>query len=394
MICVAGRTSLAVSALRYFLDHYPDHPLCFIPSGNDTGVDGWQPSLIRHATAWGVRRTTLEDLYNEPELRFFSLEFDKIIRVKRFASRKLFNFHFSKLPKYRGVYTSAHPILNGEDETGVTLHLMDDGIDTGDIIDVIDVPIDPDETVRDLFLKNIEAAKALFRKNVDRLLAGDFTARPQPIKGGSYYSLQSIDYSAIQIDLRKTAFEIHNQVRGYTFREFQIPKFMGWDIGRSQITDQRSTLREGRLVEETDAWFRVASIDNDVLLFKDYQAQLWLAAGQGDLAAMDVALRHATDVNLRNRNGWSALIIAAYQGQAEAVRRLLAAGANPDSTNYKGTTALMYALSRYEATREVAGFDLIAQAAQDLDAVDHTGRNVRDWIGEKGLTELLERLPA
>jgi methionyl-tRNA formyltransferase len=393
LICVAGKNDIAVSALCHFLDQFPDHPLCFIPNANDAGVDSWQPSLVRHAAAWGVRRATLEELYDDPELRFFSLEFDKLIRVKRFASPRLFNFHFSKLPKYRGVYTAAHPILNGETESGVTLHLMDDGIDTGDIIDVRDVPIGPDDTVRDLYFNNLAAAKALFLKNVDRLVAGDFTARPQPTSGASYYSLKSIDYSAVRLDLRKTAFEIHAQVRAFAFREFQLPRYRGWGVWRSEITGERSTLRAGRLVEETDAFFRVASIDNDVLLHKDYQPQLWAAAERGDLAAAEAALAHVTDVDLRNRNGWSALIIAAYHGKIEMMRRLLAASADPDGTNYKGTSVLMYALSRYEQTREATGFDLVAAAARRLDRADHTGRTIHDWIAEKGLPELLERLP-
>ena len=393
MICVAGKNDIAVSALRHFLDRYPDHPLCFIPNANDTGVDSWQPSLIRHAGAWGVRRATLDELYDDPELRFFSLEFDKLIHVHRFASQRLFNFHFSKLPKYRGVYTAALPILHGETESGVTLHLMDDGIDTGDVIDVSDVPIGADDTARDLYFNNLAAAKALFLKNVDRLVAGEFIAQPQPLQGATYYSLRSIDYAAINLDLRKTAFEIHNQVRAYSFREFQLPKYRDWGIRRSEITPQRSAVRAGRLVEETEAYFRVASIDNDVLLFKDYQPQLWSAAEHGDLAAAEAALMHIADVDLRNRNGWCALIIAAYHGQVGLIRRLLAVGADPDGTNYKGTTVLMYALSRYEQTREVAGFDLIAQAARRLEAIDHTGRSVRDWIVEKRLVELLERLP-
>ena len=266
-ICVAGKNDIAVSALRYFLDRFPDHPLCYIPNANDTGVDGWQPSLIRHATAWGVRRATLDELYGDPDLLFFSLEFDTLIRVQRFASRRLFNFHFSKLPKYRGMYTAAHPILNGESESGVTLHLMDDGIDTGDIIDVWDVPIGPDDTVRDLYFNNLAAAKALFLRNVERLVAGDFVARPQPLAGATYYSRHSIDYGALQLDLKKTAWEIHNQFRAFTFREFQVPTYRRWGVWRTEISDRRSTLRAGRLVEETDALFRVASIDNDVLLF-------------------------------------------------------------------------------------------------------------------------------
>src|SRR5690606_13123102 len=74
------------------------------------------------------------DLYNIENLLFLSLEYDRIIRPEIFKSSKLYNLHFSLLPAYKGVFTSILPILNGERQTGVTLHKIDNGIDTGDII--------------------------------------------------------------------------------------------------------------------------------------------------------------------------------------------------------------------------------------------------------------------
>ena len=339
------------------------------------------------ARRWTSSTTTRTSL-------FFSLEFDTLIRVHRFASRRLFNFHFSKLPKYRGMYTAAHPILNGETDSGVTLHLMDDGIDTGDIIDVWDVPIGPDDTVRDLYFNNLAAAKALFAKNVERLVAGDFIARPQPLAGATYLSppFDRLRRAAARSEEDRLGVSTTSSAPSPSASS-RCRSIGAGASGAPQITDQRSTQRAGRLVEETEALFRIASIDNDVLLFKDYAA----AALGGRRRRRPGGGRrrrcaHVPDVNLRNRNGWSALIIAAYHGQVEAMRRLLAAGADPDGTNYKGTPVLMYALSRYEQTREAAGFDLIASAARRLDGVDHTGRTIRDWIAEKGFPELLDRL--
>ena len=66
---------------------------------------------------------------------FISLEFDKIINTSLFKTTNLFNIHFSLLPRYKGMYTSILPILNGDKISGVTLHKIDRGIDTGDIID-------------------------------------------------------------------------------------------------------------------------------------------------------------------------------------------------------------------------------------------------------------------
>nr|WP_281381220.1 ankyrin repeat domain-containing protein [Methylobacterium brachythecii] len=158
------------------------------------------------------------------------------------------------------------------------------------------------------------------------------------------------------------------------------------------ITNQRSSSRAGHVIEETDTYFRVASIDNDVLLFKDYYPQLWSAAKIGDLNSLAVTLDKVDDLDLRNGNGWNALMIAAYHGQVLVMQRLLAAGADPDAANYKGTTVLMYALSRYEQTQEFAGFDLIASAAKRLNAIDHTGRTIREWIVEKSFPHLLDKL--
>ena len=56
---------------------------------------------------------------------------------KNFLNARLYNIHFSYLPAYKGMFTSALPIKNGEVDSGVTLHKIESGIDTGDIIDQI-----------------------------------------------------------------------------------------------------------------------------------------------------------------------------------------------------------------------------------------------------------------
>ena len=58
-----------------------------------------------------------------------------ILNIDKFFSKELFNFHFSLLPKYRGCHTNFFQIYNGEKISGVTLHKIDNGIDTGPIID-------------------------------------------------------------------------------------------------------------------------------------------------------------------------------------------------------------------------------------------------------------------
>jgi len=63
------------------------------------------------------------------------------------------NLHASILPKYRGASPIQQALLNGDTKTGVTAMLMDEGLDTGDIIKISTCKIDPDETAPELFDK-------------------------------------------------------------------------------------------------------------------------------------------------------------------------------------------------------------------------------------------------
>ena len=88
-----------------------------------------------------IEVVTLQTLYEINDLLFISLEYDEIIKPEMFETNELFNIHFSLLPAYKGVYTSIFPILNGEQYTGVTLHKIDSGIDTGAIVDQMKIEI-------------------------------------------------------------------------------------------------------------------------------------------------------------------------------------------------------------------------------------------------------------
>lgn len=389
VICIGGKNQIAVDGLRLVLDRYPDARLCYIPAREDEGIDTWQPSLIRHAELWGVPRARLADLYGEPDLVFLSLEFSDLLRTRRFASPRLYNIHFSLLPRYKGMYTSAHPLLNGERESGVTLHRIDDGIDTGDIIDQRSFEIAASDTARELYGKYLAHAFAMLADNLDDLVAGRAAARPQPAEGASYYPKGSIDYANVVIDLNRTAWEAHNQFRAFSFREYQMPRFQGWSILRSEILPSRSPPRSaGKVLAETDEAFVIATIDYDLRLVKDYGPPLWAACEAGDLDAIDRCLAFVDDIDWRNRQGWNGLILAAYNGRLEAVKRLIDRGASINATNYKGTTVLMYALSQYELSGDAGIFRHIHGLGPDLDFRDNHGKTVADYIAERDLTVL------
>ena len=145
-ICIGGKNNIAVDVCIYIREFYPDIPIYAIPTKNDDGIDGFQRSFKKYAVDNNVEIVTLKDVYDWEDLIFLSTEFDRIIRPEKFKTKELFNIHFSRLPKYKGCHTAAMPILNGENITAVTFHLMDAGIDTGDIIDQKDILIEDNDT--------------------------------------------------------------------------------------------------------------------------------------------------------------------------------------------------------------------------------------------------------
>jgi methionyl-tRNA formyltransferase len=209
------------------------------------------------------------------ELMFISLEFDRIVPVKKFTANRLYNIHFSLLPKYKGMYTSAWPLLNGETHSGVTLHEIDEGIDTGDIIDQMEFEIHYDDNCRDLYLKYIHYGTVLFKKNIHHLVSGRFSAERQPAVGASYYSRKSIDYSNVKIKLNKTAFEIRNQIRAFNFKEYQVPKVLGFDIVSADILDGKSHRKPGTIIVERDDYVDIATVDYDLRLHKNRDRPAW-----------------------------------------------------------------------------------------------------------------------
>ena len=80
-------------------------------------------------------------IYINKNLIFISIEYENIINTNKFLSTELFNFHFSLLPKFRGCHTNFYQIYFGEKKSGVTLHKIDNGIDTGAIISKFNIKL-------------------------------------------------------------------------------------------------------------------------------------------------------------------------------------------------------------------------------------------------------------
>ena len=122
------------------------------------------------------------------------------------------NIHGSLLPKYRGAAPIQWAVLDGEKETGITTILMDEGIDTGDILLKKTIKIDTDETSGSLFDKLMALGAETILETLDELEKGSLT----PIKQGESPTAYAkmLTKAMGLIDFTKSAKELDCFVRG------------------------------------------------------------------------------------------------------------------------------------------------------------------------------------
>jgi methionyl-tRNA formyltransferase len=155
------------------------------------------------------------------------------------ARRGAFNMHGSLLPKYRGRVPVNWAILNGERETGATLHEMVAKPDAGRIVDQIGVPILPDDLAVDVFRKVTDAAGQVLERSLPRLIDGTATLTPQDLARGSYFGGRKPEDG--RIDPARGARAIHDLVRAVA------PPYPGafLDIDGGRLRILRTRVLEG-----------------------------------------------------------------------------------------------------------------------------------------------------
>ncbi|MCI5967948.1 formyltransferase family protein [Helicobacter sp.] len=111
----------------------------------------------------------------------FSVQYHAILTQEQIECAKeiAFNLHLAPLPEYRGCNQFSFAILNGDKEFGVTIHRLEEGIDSGDIIFQKRFVIPKDCFVDELVeLANTEGFK-LFCENLEKMLKGEYQLIPQ-----------------------------------------------------------------------------------------------------------------------------------------------------------------------------------------------------------------------
>lgn len=382
-ICIGGKNNIAVDVCKHLMTILPKESIYAIPNRNDDGKDDYQRSFLKFINNEKVQVVSLPEVYEWKDLIFLSLEFDRIIRPEKFRSKNLFNIHFSLLPAYKGVYTSALPILNGEKHGGVTFHYMDRGIDTGDIIDQVKFPIPVDYKAIDLYLHCIKEGTALVIKNISNVLKGKINATPQPIFGSTYYSKDAINYSNLSINFKATAAQIDCQIRAFNFRPFQLPKVFGEPIFYTQITYDKSVEKPGTIIENNVDFIRVATIDYDIILYKDRLDDVMDCCKRNDLIKLENITNLYRYINEKEKaHGWTPLIVAAYFNSFEVLKYLVENGADINGINNNGTTVIMYAKNGCMSIGDFRPFDFLLEKGANPNIQDYNGKDLFDYIDD------------
>ena len=391
IICIAGKNNIAVEILSYLLDQQVlKDNIWVLPCDTDDGKDGWQRSLLKYAKKNNLQIKNLEDLYTTKNLLFISLEYNKLVDTNRFKSKKLYNLHFSLLPKYRGMFTSTIPILNNEKYSGVTFHKIDHGIDTGDIVAQRKFKIDLMDNSRDLYLKYILNGIFLVKKCLGKILKKEIMeTRPQKNRNSSYFSKKSINFKKIYIDLNKTAESIHNQIRAYNFREYQLPKVFDKKIFSSSILNTSSNKKPGSILFENDILFKVSTVNKDMYLFKDKSKELLMLCKTQSHKLIKKLLKIPKIVNVQNKKGYTPLIVAINYNQKKVVKLLLNYAADLSICDFNGKSSLIHCKNSYSKYKDPSIIKIILSSNLDVYQKDYKNKNVFDYAGKKDEIEAL-----
>ena len=127
------------------------------------------------------------------------------------------NLHGSLLPQYRGAAPIHWAVLNGETTTGASTFLLKHEIDTGHVLDRVEIPIGPDDTTGIVHDRLLDAGKHLLVQSIDALADG--TANPVPQASLLEDGVEPKEAPKLfkdhgRIDWSRSAEEIHNQIRG------------------------------------------------------------------------------------------------------------------------------------------------------------------------------------
>ncbi|MCQ2456047.1 MAG: methionyl-tRNA formyltransferase [Clostridia bacterium] len=217
--------------------------------------------------------TTLKDGAFENELKALDPElivvaaYGKILPhyVIAYPKYGCVNAHASLLPRWRGAAPINRAIMAGDTVTGVTAMYMDDGLDTGDKILTVEVPIGDDDNVGVIHDKLAEAGGKAICGVIDMIVSGSVTRTPQESDGVTY--AEKITKEDCRLDFSLPCREVYNKIRGLapvpcavtTTADGKLLKITG-----AKMTDKVANALPGTVISTDGGVIEVALCDGTI----------------------------------------------------------------------------------------------------------------------------------
>lgn len=278
-IVFMGTPDFAVPSLKAIIDRYgvkavftqPDKPK---GRGKSVSMSPIKEEALKHNIPVFQPKSLRRDEELINQLKGMELDFIIVVAYGQILSKEVLdipkygciNLHGSLLPKYRGAAPIHYAIMKGEVESGNTTMLMDEGLDTGDMLLKNVVKIDENMTTAQLHDELMTSGAELLVNTLEGLINGKIT----PIKQGEsetcYASMLNKEMAKIQWN--KSSKEIHNFVRGlnsypmaYTFYDGISMKVI-----ETKLTSIKSKEKPGTIISVNSEGILVSTSDNNILI--------------------------------------------------------------------------------------------------------------------------------
>ncbi|TVX94157.1 methionyl-tRNA formyltransferase [Paenibacillus agilis] len=281
-IVFMGTPQFAVTSLQMLLDEgydvaavvtQPDRPVgrkrVLTPTpvkqlAMEHGIQVWQPEKLRTSE-------TVEDIRKlAPDLivtaAYGQILPKAVLDVPRYGC---INVHGSLLPYYRGGAPIQRSIINGEAKTGVTIMYMAEGMDTGDMLTRVEVPITDEDNAGTMFEKLSVEGADLLRRTLPDLLAGKLTAEVQNHDLATY--APNLKREDELIDWSNSSRALFNQVRGLVpysgaFTTWNGEVFKVWKCALKEQGQASSSAVPGTVLTASEEGIEVKTGDGSIWL--------------------------------------------------------------------------------------------------------------------------------
>lgn len=247
------------------------------------GIPVLTPVKIKTAEAVAQLREYPADIF--VVAAFGQILSEEILQMPKYGC---VNIHASLLPKYRGAAPIQWSIIDGEEETGVTIMQMDKGLDTGDILFQQKVSITSEDTGESLFDKLAEAGSTLIVTALAKIGEGDVHPVKQDDAKSCYAKM--LTKAVGKIDWNKSAAEIERLIRGLN----------SWPSAYTFYNGKQLKIWKAKVLQAADA------VQTPGTIAKVTKDMVVVCTGDGALALQELQLegkkRMSTEEFLRGRS--------------------------------------------------------------------------------------------